>query len=100
DTSVRDLNSGLDVTGPGCTVLDGPQALGFARSRHLRYLDPETGRFRTDGTGDLGRMSRQQWFLRQVITRATERAGHNPIVLQRVVQTATSNVTLDRALGL
>lgn len=100
DTPMRDANSGLDITTSGCVVLDGTQALGFARSRHLRYLDPATGRYRYDGTGDLGRISRQQVFLRRVIDRATEQARGNPVVLERVVRAAASHVTLDRDLGI
>lgn len=100
DRAMKDANSGLDISEPGCVVLDGNQALGFARARHLRYLDPETGRFRYDGTGDLGRQSRQQVFIRRLITRATDRASSNPLVGQRVLDAALKHVTLDRSLGL
>lgn len=69
DRPVRDQHSGLLVEEPGCRVLDGREALAFARSRHLQYQDSK-GRWKTDGTGDLGRIARQQVFMRAVVGRA------------------------------
>lgn len=69
DKPYRDRHSGLVVDAPGCRVLDGPQALAFARSRHLQYQDGR-GRWQSDPSGDLGRVSRQQAFLRAVLERA------------------------------
>ncbi|MCB0953962.1 MAG: LCP family protein, partial [Microthrixaceae bacterium] len=48
DSAVRDKNSGLSISGAGCAVLDGPQGLAFARSRHLEYEDSDG--WHTDGT--------------------------------------------------
>ena len=69
DRPLRDENSGLLVEEEGCRVLDGSQALAFARSRHLEYLDAK-GRWRNDGSGDIGRIARQQVFVRAVVQRA------------------------------
>lgn len=98
DTPMRDLNSGLDVQSAGCTVLDGRGALAFARSRKLRYLDEDEGRFVYDGTGDLGRITRQQVFLRQVITEVKGEGLHDPLTLKRLVDVGTDNVTIDDEL--
>ena len=51
-TRTRDL----EINATGCTVLDGSQALAFARARDLNYETP-SGRITTDGTGDLGRIA-------------------------------------------
>lgn len=98
DRAMRDRNSGLDVLHPGCTILDGYGALAFARARHLEYF--ERGRFRYDGTGDLGRISRQQLFLRRFIDRAKAKGVRNPLTAKRLVDTGVDSVTIDRALGV
>jgi polyisoprenyl-teichoic acid--peptidoglycan teichoic acid transferase len=72
-TPMRDRESGLNA-GAGCVVLDGDQALAFARSRHLEYQDGRE-RWITDPTGDLGRIDRQQIFMRKVIDRAAAKSG-------------------------
>jgi len=96
DRAMRDNNSGLDVLHPGCTTLDGYGALAFARARHLQYW--EQGGFRYDGTGDLGRISRQQIFLRRVISRAKSKGLQNPLTLKRLVDVGAANVTIDDSL--
>ncbi len=68
DKPMRDSGSGLDIPTAGCHLLDGFDALAFARARQLQYL--EDGEWRSDGTGDIGRSTRQQYFLRQVGARA------------------------------
>lgn len=93
DRAMRDRNSGLDVLHPGCVVLDGQSALAFARARHLQYW--EGGGFTYDGTGDLGRISRQQVFLRRVIDRARDKGLSNPLTLKSLVDVGTSNLTID-----
>ena len=42
DYATRDVSTGLNITEPGCHVLDGEQALAYARSRHYEE-------FREDG---------------------------------------------------
>ena len=66
---MRDGNTGLDISQPGCVTLDGDQALAFARSRHLQFKDGE-GRWEDDPTGDLGRITRQQVFVRTALHKA------------------------------
>src|SRR4029077_11443630 len=68
-TPMRDRNSGLYVDTAGCTTLDGDQALAFARSRHLEYMDSKL-KWVSDPSADLGRINRQQVFLQHVIDQA------------------------------
>jgi LCP family protein required for cell wall assembly len=98
DRAMRDRNSGLEILHPGCTTLNGDGALSFARARHLQYL--ENGRYRSDGTGDLGRISRQQLFIRRLIDRAKTKGINNPLALKGLVDAGTSNVTLDKQLAI
>ncbi len=92
----RDKLSGLDIRTPGCVELDGDEALSYVRSREYQYY--ESGRWRIDPTGDIGRIQRQQDFIRRVI-RKVSRAGRNPITLNSLVDTAVKNVKLDRSFS-
>ncbi|MFN0027647.1 MAG: LCP family protein [Acidimicrobiales bacterium] len=99
DTPMYDAYSGLDITQPGCVRLNGQQALAFARARHLEYLNPDTGEWEQDFTADLGRISRQQLFLRQAMDQIGGLGLTNVAKLNRLVGVATDNVTFDEDLG-
>ncbi len=93
---VRDLKSGLDIPEAGCITLDAHNALGFVRSRaYQEYID---GRWRTDGTGDLGRITRQQAFIVEALNRAFERGLRNPVTLDALINSGLDAVTLDDTL--
>ncbi len=92
----RDRQSGLNVTEAGCIELDGPQALAYARSRAYQYF--ERGRWRTDPTGDLGRISRQQDFIRRALKRAVAKGVRNPVTLNRLIDVGLGSVTVDDRL--
>ena len=92
-TPVRDKMTGLEVDNPGCVTLDPVQALAYARSRDYEYN--ENGRWRSDPTGDLGRISRQQDFIRRVIRRAIDKGARNPVVLNDLIDASTGALHLD-----
>ena len=92
-TPVRDTFSALDVPEAGCITLDPVQALAFARSRAYQYQ--VNGRWVTDPTGDLGRISRQQEFIRKVLLRAIEKGARNPAVLNDLISAGTGALHLD-----
>lgn len=98
DAGVRDENTGLDITEPGCVTLDARQSLAFARARHLQFQDPDTGSWRSDPTGDFGRISRQQAFIRKAISQAVSKGLGNPTTLNQLVGVAVDNVGLDPTL--
>lgn len=91
-----DANTGLDVTVAGPNDLDGPQALAFVRSR--RYIEVVNGRNQADPTGDLGRVERQQQFLKAVFKKLGD--SKNPISLARAGSRASSGIRVDDTLGL
>ena len=97
--AVRDDFSQLRIDSPGCVNLDGQQALAFARSRHLEIQDPDTGRWRTDPSGDLGRITRQQEFIRRAISKAVSKGLTNPVTLNELVGVGVEFVGLDPALS-
>jgi polyisoprenyl-teichoic acid--peptidoglycan teichoic acid transferase len=93
DHPTRDRQAGLSVPDPGCVLLDPDQALAYVRARHLQTL--VDGRWRTDPTGDLGRMSRQQDFIVRAVRRAISRGARNPVTLDRLIDAALAAVTVD-----
>jgi len=85
DAPLVDVPAGVDL-GAGCNRLDGRQAIGFVRARG-------------DG-GDLGRIARQQRFLKQL---ADELASPKTLVdvpgLFAIARSAGAAVTADQGLG-
>ncbi|MDT0310240.1 LCP family protein [Streptomyces sp. DSM 44917] len=84
---LRDPQAGLDLRA-GTTRLDGAAALAYVRARH------------TDGTGDLGRMERQQRFLTALLRQAV--AGGvllDPARLTRTVGAVLDSLRADPGLG-
>jgi polyisoprenyl-teichoic acid--peptidoglycan teichoic acid transferase len=99
DRPVRDPTTGLFVGHRGCNTLGPEQALAYARSRHLEFRTPE-GEWVLDGTADLGRISRQQDFIRQAMSRTITEGLRNPLLLGDVVDVATEAVEMDDSLGI
>ncbi len=93
---VRDRKSGLDIPEAGCVTLDARNALGFVRSR--AYQELIDGRWRTDGTGDLGRARRQQEFIVRALERSFERGIRNPVTLDSLIDGALGAVSVDDTL--
>ena len=85
DKPLRDPTTGLNIPHAGCVNLSPEQALAFARSRSLEYSEDGGATYAVDGSGDLGRISRQQAFIRVAIQRAIDRGVRNPITLNTLV---------------
>ena len=97
DHPVRDRNSGLDIGSKGCQLLDGPQGLAFARSRHLEWNDGSG--WVSDPTGDLGRMTRQQLLTRAALSKAQTLGLNDVGRLKSLVDAGIGSVKLDATLG-
>lgn len=103
DTPVRDFNTetgrqqtSLDIETPGCYTLDPDEALAYARSRYLQFkMD---GRWQSDPTADLGRISRQQDFIKQAMKRAIAKGIRNPFTLNELLNAGIKSVTIDGGL--
>jgi len=96
-TPVRDAFSELDLPQKGCVRLDGRQGLAFVRSRHFETF--ESGRWQVDPTGDLGRIQRQQDFMRRMMRKAVSSGLTNPVKLNRLVGIGVRQVTLDSGMS-
>jgi polyisoprenyl-teichoic acid--peptidoglycan teichoic acid transferase len=92
----RDAYSDLSIPEAGCITLSGEQALAWVRSRHYQYY--ESGRWRTDLSSDIGRIARQQDFIRRLMNRSISKGIRNPVKLNRLIGIAVDNVTIDAAM--
>ena len=72
-------NSGLDITHAGCQTLNGTMALALARSRYYEY-EVRPGYWEYDGSGDLGRIQRQNAIIEAVIDKAKS-SSYNPLTV-------------------
>ncbi len=97
----RDKNTGLNVPvgGGQCFVFDGDHALAYVRSRHYQYQDAN-GKWKEDPVSDLGRGSRQQDFLRRVLSSALDKGVTDPDVARSLIKAAQENVVVDSGLTI
>jgi LCP family protein required for cell wall assembly len=98
EAAVRDRQSGLFQPNLGCVTLSGEQALPFVRARHLEYMTPE-GEWEDDGTGDLGRITRQQIFMREAAAQVVAEAD-NPLRLRELIDIGTDSVGVDGEMSV
>lgn len=91
-----DVKSGFLVTAPGAQRLDGTQALAYVRSRtYTEFIGDQQV---VDPTGDLGRVQRQQAFLRSLMR---ELLGiRTPWTLNSAVSALTSGLRVDGGFGM
>ena len=93
DTQVVDPHVGLDVPA-GCHLFSGDEALAYVRSRHLTAVAAD-GTKTQDRASDLGRISRQQGFLRRVLQRALDKGLLNPSVARALLTELQTNIVTE-----
>lgn len=91
----HDDHSGLYVDRTGPVRLDGTQALAYVRSRY--YTELVDGRWRVDGTADLGRTMRQRTFLTALLREAS--TTRDPFVLARLSGSLGGGLQRDTTFG-
>ncbi len=94
----RDELSGLNIDKTGCVQLDGPQALSYVRSRNYQFKGPKGWQF--DGTGDIGRIQRQQDFIKRVLRKSVADGLTNPIKAAKLIEAGINNVKVDSGFGV
>ena len=92
-TRILDKNVGLDVAA-GCHTFSGDEALAYVRSRHLKYMD-ENGKTHEDGTSDLGRITRQQDFLRRTLSAALVKGLYDPGVARGLIESLQKDIVTE-----
>jgi len=93
--AARDDHSGLSLQ-PGCQVLDGDQALAYSRSRY--YQEWNGTDWVTDPRSDLGRIERQQLFMRAAIDGALRKLRSSPFSSSDVIDVVVDSVRIDDQL--
>jgi polyisoprenyl-teichoic acid--peptidoglycan teichoic acid transferase len=94
----RDTKSGLSINKAGCQHLNGDQALAYVRSRYYESL--VNGQWKSDPTSDLGRIQRQQYFLRTLAQQTLHAAASAPWNANNLLDSMLTNLQRDPKLGL
>lgn len=96
----RDRNTGLNIPVAECHAFSGEEALAYVRSRHYEFTEGERNNqgkliWKQDQTGDIGRVRRQQEFLRSVAQRALDTGITNPRRFNDILDAFGRNVKTD-----
>ena len=96
--AAKDEYTGLGLPNGGCWPLDGEKSLQWVRSRSLQYLDDRTGSWvSADIVPDIGRIGRQQDFMRRLAGIAVVRSLANPFTANTVADQVIKNLKADDA---
>jgi LCP family protein required for cell wall assembly len=96
----RDQFTGLYVPFPGCVRLTGEAALAYSRSRELEYYSVARMSWMfADLVPDIGRIARQQDFLRQLANVAVAKSLSDPITANNVTNQVFKHLTVDQGLS-
>ena len=100
DAGTRQADRAAHRDGRAASDSTATMALDYARSREYEYID-EDGDWAADGTSDLGRIRRQQYFIRSLADEADRRrrSGTSPKI-NDIVNKTVDNITRDPDLGL
>lgn len=93
--AARDANSGLDIQ-PGCSTLGGTMALAYARSRY--YEEWIDGDWVSDPRADLGRIERQQFFMRAAVNGLLQEMASSPFGSGDTISAVVESVRIDPRL--
>jgi LCP family protein required for cell wall assembly len=93
--AARDTHSGLKLD-VGCQMLDGVQALAYARSRYYEEWDGTN--WVVDPRADLGRIERQQLFMRAAVDGVLRKLRSSPFSSGDLVEAVAESVRIDGRL--
>jgi LCP family protein required for cell wall assembly len=94
--AARDQKSGLNVVG-GCLSLSGQTALQYTRSRTLEfYSSVQKQWLLADPSADIGRINRQQQFIRELAGIAVQRSLEDPLTANTIVDRVLKYLVLDQ----
>jgi LCP family protein required for cell wall assembly len=95
-TPARDAYSGLSIAKKGCHHLNGDAALAYVRSRYYEY--EKHGEWQYDPLSDLGRINRQQYFIRTLAQAAIQSIVTHPFGASELADKSVAALTRDKAL--
>jgi LCP family protein required for cell wall assembly len=91
--------TGFVAVKAGCYYLDGTEALTWVRARHLKYLNPTTGRLEEDPRADIGRIERQQEFLRRLAGVVVKESLGNPFKAHHLADDVVDHLRVDQSFN-
>ena len=94
----RDAFSNLDIREAGCVKLNGAQALAYVRARNYEFKGPKG--WQIDGSGDIGRIQRQQDFIKRLVRKAVADGLTNPVKAAKLIEAGIDNVKVDSGFGV
>ena len=94
-----DTFTGFVAVNAGCYQLDGYDTLQWVRSRHIEFLNPTTGKMEADQRADIGRIARQQDFIRRLAGIAVRKSLSNPLTANAIAGNVVSHLKVDEGLS-
>lgn len=99
DRASRDKSTGFYIGRRACKVVNGTQALAYARSRHFEQKYKDEG-WKMDATADIGRTARQRAFVTALLKSTARYVAAHPLDAANVMRNATSAFSVDGGLQL
>ena len=99
DRASRDRTTGFYIGRRACKIVNGTQALAYARSRHFEQKYKDSG-WKMDPTADIGRTERQRKFVNSLIRSAARYVAEHPLQAAEVMRNATAAFSVDSGLKL
>ncbi len=101
---VYDAYSHLNITSPGCKLLNGLEALQVIRARHLQYKPANVQTMNHyywpyEQQSDIGRIDRTHQFLDVLASTVKHEGLGNPIVDQKLLTAVLPNVKIDSSFS-
>ena len=94
----RDKATGFHIGRKACKLQSGVEALSYARARHLE--EKIDGVWRLEGTGDVGRGTRQRAFMSMLAKDAAKYLAQHPLDAHNVLKSFGAAVSVDERLDL
>jgi LCP family protein required for cell wall assembly len=94
----RDKFTGFYIGRKACKLQSGVEALSYARARHLE--EKVDGVWRLEGTGDVGRGTRQRAFMSMLAKDAVIYLAQHPLDAHNVLDAFGAAVSVDERLDL
>ena len=94
----RDKATGFYIGRKKCKLQSGTQALSYARARH--FEEKIDGVWRLEGTGDIGRGTRQRAFMSMLAKDAAIYLAQHPLGAHHVLDAFAAAVSVDERLDL
>lgn len=94
----RDKATGFYIGRRACKIQSGAEALSYARARH--FEEKIDGVWRLEGTGDVGRGTRQRAFMSMLAKDAAIYLARHPLDAHNVLDAFAAAVSIDERLDL